>query len=188
MGQQWLSGGRKKGEWTQVMGPLCQNYSTSLKLLPGAIISHRDPFEENCSARHLVSRAARRRGKHAVCVTIENASSCTGSFRTHNTQSTESDIPCIPMYILSILICTVREIKINVSQSIVLYAEESMPKLPGWSNDSGRFWSMDACTLPAIIAHDPLCFGWGFGPELQTWQMFVRPVVKQRCPEMGLSD
>lgn len=48
------------------VGPLCWYYSTSLKLLPGAIIAHRDPFEANCSARHLVNRVAWQRGKHAV--------------------------------------------------------------------------------------------------------------------------
>ncbi len=49
------------------------------------------------------------------------------------------------------------------------YVEKSMPKVPGWSTISGRFLKCGSVhTLMAKIAHNPLCFGKGFGPELQT--------------------
>ncbi len=50
-----------------------------------------------------------------------------------------------------------------------IYVEKSMPKVPGWSTISGRFLKCGSVhTLMAKIAHNPLRFGEGFGPELQT--------------------
>ncbi len=44
-----------------------------------------------------------------------------------------------------------------------------MPKVPRWSTISGRFLKCGSVhTLMAKIDHNPLRFGEGFGPELQT--------------------
>ncbi len=55
------------------------------------------------------------------------------------------------------------------------YVAKSMPKVPGWSTISGRFLKCGSVhTLMAKIAHNPLHFGEGFGPELQTRIKHIR--------------
>ncbi len=49
------------------------------------------------------------------------------------------------------------------------YVEKSKPKVPGWSTILGRFLKCGSMhTLMAKIAHNPLRFGEGFCPEVQT--------------------
>ncbi len=51
------------------------------------------------------------------------------------------------------------------------YVEKSMSKVPAWSTISDRFLKYGSMrTLMAKIAHNPLRFGEGFCPELQTYK------------------
>ncbi len=70
--------------------------------------------------------------------------------------------PCVSMFILSILNSTWDYNKCVPKHSML---KRACQKSPGWSIISGRFWSVD---LTAKIAHNPLLFGEGFNPELQT--------------------